>query len=58
MLLDGSASVGLPGRPVQQYSWEIRTAPSSLDPSLLVTAFGQQAQVLGGRKGEGGQAGA
>jgi hypothetical protein len=45
VLFDGRQSVGLPGRPVQQYSWEVRTAPANTDPSFLVTAFGAQAQV-------------
>jgi hypothetical protein len=45
VLLDGRSSMGLPGRPVQQYAWEIRTSPGSIDPAFLVTAFGSQSQV-------------
>lgn len=45
VLLDGSKSVGLPGRPVQQYAWEVRTSPATIDPAFLVTAFGPQAMV-------------
>jgi hypothetical protein len=43
--LDGRDSVGLPGRPVQQYSWEIRTNPASSAPDFLLTAFGAVAQL-------------
>ena len=43
--LDGRDSVGLPGRPVQQYSWEITVLPRTNNQNFLVTAFGAIAQI-------------
>jgi hypothetical protein len=43
--LDAAGSLSLPGRPIQQYAWEVRTSPPALDPALLLTAFGPRASV-------------
>jgi hypothetical protein len=43
--LDGTGSLSLPGRPIQQYAWEVRAAPPALDPGLLLTAFGGRASA-------------